>query len=77
MYMPKFLKIIILVLACILCVCILFHACVNALLQVVVPDNPGNRDWRYVLQNGYEISHLSGNHIVLVNRPGATGCDPV
>lgn len=59
-------KVVFIVLACILCVCILGYAGVNALMQKILPDNPGNRDWRYVLHDGYEIMHLNSSHIVLV-----------
>lgn len=66
MSIPKSVKVALALLACILCICSLCYACTSALIQKILPDNPGSRDWRYVLHNGYEIWHLNSSHIVLV-----------
>lgn len=61
----KILSIVLLVLTLLLIVIVLFHVC-SALLLEKLYNDIGNRDWRIMLSNGYEIQKLNGNEILLI-----------
>lgn len=47
----------------IISISLLFSSCM--LLHLVLPDDPGSRDWKCVLINNYQIAELSAGKIIL------------